>query len=309
MTELKSNIIDIIENWGLSYSMGNSLFHILNSKDEDVSELDELKKALFFLQKRINILEKNAGDFENYPNDKIRLKNIDFKCISLKDRSDRREWVDSHLPKFGINYKYHDALKNNENYKYLKFSPNYKSGGIGCTTTHYDLLKNYSGTKILGVFEDDVQLSEDFLDRFKYIEENFNLEWDMFFLSSFYHLNDDKSRWHNTGDFEFTNIKYIHRVYGSFCTHSYLVNPKSIDKILSLMEENMSKSHAIDHLYILIQPQLNCYSFTPGMATQIISTSDIDHKVKDQSEFEKIVGRHYFANKLEDFNYDEYFKK
>jgi GR25 family glycosyltransferase involved in LPS biosynthesis len=309
MIDLKSNIVDIIENWGLSYSTGNSLFYILNSKNEDVTELGELKKSLFFLQKRIDTLEKNIDHLENFPKDKIRLKNIDFKCINLKDRSDRREWVDSHLPKFDIQYKYHNALKNNENYKYLKFSPNYKPGNIGCATTHYDLLKNYSGTKVLGIFEDDVQLSEDFLDRFKYIEENFNLEWDMFFLSSFYHLNDDKLRWHKTGDFEFTDIKYIHRVYGSFCTHAYLVNPKSIDKILTLMEENMDKSFAIDHLYILIQPQLNCYSFTPGMATQIVSTSDIDHKVKDQSEFEKIVGGHYFINKLEDFNYDEYFKK
>lgn len=304
MSDLKSNIVDIIENWQLPYSTGNSLFHILNSKNENVNEIDELKKSLWFLQKRINSLEISPQE----DTDKIRLTNIDFKCVNLRDRADRREWIDSHLPSFGIKYQYHDALKNNERYKYLKFPSAYKPGNIGCTTTHYDILKSYSGKKILGIFEDDVQLSEDFLERFKYIEDNFNLEWDMFFLSSFYHLNNDKLRWNQSGDFEFTNIKYIHRVYGSFCTHAYLVNPKSIDKIISLMEQNLSKSYAIDHLYILIQPQLNCYSFTPGMATQIVSTSDIDNKLKDQTEFEKIVGRHYFINKLEDFNYDEYFK-
>lgn len=305
MSDLKSNIVDIIENWQLPYSTGNSLFHILNSKNEDVNEIDELKKSLWFLQKRIDSIENSPQE----KIDKIKLSNINFKCVNLKNRADRREWIDSHLPNFGIKYQYYDALKNSEKYKHLKFPSEYKPGGIGCTTTHYDILKNYSGNKILGIFEDDVQLSEDFLERFKYIENNFNLEWDMFFLSSFYHLNNDKLRWNPSGDFEFTDIKYIHRVYGSFCTHAYLVNPNSIKKILSLMEENLSKSYAIDHLYILIQPQLNCFSFTPGMATQIVSTSDIDYKVKDQTEFERIVGKHYFVNKLEDFNYDEYFKK
>jgi GR25 family glycosyltransferase involved in LPS biosynthesis len=305
MSDLKSNIVDIIENWQLPYSTGNSLFHILNSKNEDVNEIDELKKSLWFLQKRIDSIENSPQE----KIDKIKLSNINFKCVNLKNRVDRREWIDSHLPNFGIKYQYYNALKNSEKYKHLKFPSEYKPGNIGCTTTHYDILKNYSGNKILGIFEDDVQLSEDFLERFKYIEDNFNLEWDMFFLSSFYHLNNDKLRWNPSGDFEFTDIKYIHRVYGSFCTHAYLVNPNSIKKILSLMEENLSKSYAIDHLYILIQPQLNCFSFTPGMATQIVSTSDIDNKVKDQTEFERIVGKHYFVNKLEDFNYDEYFKK
>jgi GR25 family glycosyltransferase involved in LPS biosynthesis len=303
MLDLKTNIVDIIENWGLSYSTGNSLYHILNSKNEE--ELAELKKAAWFLEKRINSLE-------NLPKekiDKIKLKNINFKCINLKSREDRREWIDSHLPKFGIKFEYYDALTNNEKHKNLKFASDHKPGGIGCTTTHYDLLKNYTGNKILGIFEDDVQLSEDFLERFKYIEDNFDLEWDMFFLSSFYHLNNDKQRWNETGDFEFTNTKYIHRVYGSFCTHAYLVNPKSIEKIISLMENNVSKSHAIDHLYILIQPQLNCFSFTPGMATQILGKSDIDGDIKDQSQFEKIVGEHYFVNNLKEFNYEEYFKK
>jgi len=307
MKDLNTKVIDIIDNWGLPYSLGNSLYHILNSKKEN--ELDELKKSVWFLKNHINHLVKNSNNEPIEKLDKIAFKNIQFNCISLPNRVDRREWIDSHLPKFGINFNYYDAQLNNNKHKHLKFPQGYKSGQIGCATSHYDLLKSYTNNKILGVFEDDVQLSDDFLDRISYIEKNFDLDWDIFFLSSFYHLNDDKQKWNNSGDFEFTDIKYIHRVYGSFCTHAYLVNPKSIDKIISLMEQNLDKSYAIDHLYILIQPQLNCYSFTPGMATQIMGTSDIDNKIKDQSEFERIVGQHYFVNNLEDFNYNEYFKK
>ena len=240
---------------------------------------------------------------------KILLDEIEFKCISLPNRTDRREWVETHLNSFNIPFEFFNAkTSSSQNYDNLKFLQGIKSPNIGCALYHYELIKNHNSSKILGIFEDDVLLCEDFLERFTYIENNFNLDWDIFFLSSFYHLNTDNNRWHKSGDFEFTDIKYIHRVYGSFCTHSYLVNPNSKDKILKLIRENSHKSYAIDHLYILIQPELNCFSFTPGMANQIVSHSDIDNTVKNQNTFEKTVGPHYFVNKLNDFDYDKYFK-
>jgi GR25 family glycosyltransferase involved in LPS biosynthesis len=303
---INTKIIDIVENWDLPYTLGNSIYHIFNSKDENENEIEELKKAHYFLKNRIGSLENSKP---NILTDKIKINNINFKCINLESRQDRRDWIDSHLPQFGIKYNYVNASVYSEDYKNLIFPKEYVDGAKGCFISHYELIKNYKGNKILGIFEDDVELCNDFLDRIKYIENNFNLDWDIFFLSSFYHLNSDKKRWHKTGDFEFTDIKYIHKVYGSFCTHAYLINPKSINKITSLMESTLDKSYAIDHLYILIQPHLNCYSFTPGLANQMISKSDIDNRVKNQNEFETIVGKHFFSNNLEDFNYEEYFKK
>ena len=85
---LDSNIIEVIENWDLSYTVGNSLFHILNSKDENFNNIEELKKSSWFLNKKINSLE-------NLPSNKIKLSNIDFKCISLTSRNDRRNWINS----------------------------------------------------------------------------------------------------------------------------------------------------------------------------------------------------------------------
>jgi GR25 family glycosyltransferase involved in LPS biosynthesis len=240
---------------------------------------------------------------------KISLNDIDFKCISLPTRTDRRDWVDSHLKSFNIPFEYFDALTEKDNNENLVFLPETKLGNIGCALSHYNLIKNHNSDKIIGIFEDDVLLCDDFHERFSYIENNFNLDWDIFFLSAFYHLNDDKSRWNESGDFEFTDIKYIHRVYGSFCTHSYLVNPKSKDKVLKLFKENSHKSYAVDHLYILIQPQLNCFSFTPGMTNQIVSVSDIDKSIKDQNIFQTVVGQHFFTKKLSDLNYENYFKK
>lgn len=298
---IDKNIIEVIENWNLSYTVGNSLFHVLNSKNDVYNDTGELKKASWFLNKRINFLE-------NLPSNKIKLNDIDFKCISLKKRNDRRDWINSHLPKFNIKYEFFDAITDNNEYN-VNFPKKYNKGQIGCFLSHYKLLKTHNSNKILGIFEDDVELCDDFLDRFKYIEDNFNLDWDIFFLSSYYHLNDHKDRWNKSGDFELTDTKYIHRVYGAFTTHSYLVNPKSINKILKLIDENINDTYAIDHVYCAkIESKLNCFSFTPGMANQRVSYSDVDGASKDPNEFRFIIGEHYYANNLKDFDYDKYFE-
>lgn len=299
---LDENIVKVIENWNLSYTVGNSLFHILNSKNKNLNSVEELKKALWFLNKRINSLE-------NMTSNKIKLDDIDFKCISLKNRNDRRVLINSHLPKFNLRYEFFDAITDNNEYN-VNFPTKYNKGQIGCFLSHYKLLKTHNSDKILGILEDDVELCDDFLDRFKYIEDNFNLDWDMFFLSSYYHLNEHKDRWNHSGDFELTDIKYIHRVYGAFTTHAYLVNPKSINKILKLIDEHIADTYAIDHVYCAkIESMLNCYSFTPGMANQRISYSDVDGGNKDPNVFKSILGEHYYVNNLKDFDYDKYFEK
>jgi GR25 family glycosyltransferase involved in LPS biosynthesis len=240
--------------------------------------------------------------------DKINFQKINFKYINLKNREDRKDRVDSRLKNKGVIAERFEAVTDFSNCG-INFGPNYLDGTKGCFLSHYNMIKEYDSHKILGIFEDDVVLCSDFDERFKYIEDNFNLDWDMFFLSSFYHLNGDRNRHHKTGDYEFTGIKYIHRTYGSFCTHSYLVNPKSKEKIIKLMEENVHKSNALDHLYILIQHQLNVFAITPGMTTQSGGYSDITKDTLNHTGyFTKVLGRHCYAENLNEFNYDEYFK-
>jgi GR25 family glycosyltransferase involved in LPS biosynthesis len=240
--------------------------------------------------------------------DKINFQKINFKYINLKSRVDRKNRVDAYLKNNGIIAERFDAIKDFSNCN-INFGKNYNDGTKGCFLSHYNIIKEYDSNKVLGILEDDIVLCSDFTERFKYIEDNFNLDWDMFFLSSFYHLNDDKNRHHETGDYEFSGIKYIHRTYGSFCTHSYLVNPKSKEKILRLMEENVHKSNALDHLYILIQHQLNVFAILPGITTQLGDHSDITNSMLDHTDyFTKVLGQHCYVDKLSEFNYDEYFK-
>jgi GR25 family glycosyltransferase involved in LPS biosynthesis len=240
---------------------------------------------------------------------KIERKNIDFYFINLDRRTDRLSHVNSELKKHNIDAKRFRAYEDLNGCD-ISFGNIISEGQKRCYRSHYTLIKEYdtNSDKVLGVFEDDVIFCEDFDERFEYIEKNFNLNWDIFFLSSFYHLNDDPQRWNKGGDYELTGIKYIHRVYGSFCGHSYLINPRSIPKIIKLLDDCAHQSRAIDHSFILIEPLLNCYSFTPGMANQLTNASDTDGGIKDQNAFLKIIGPHYYANKLSDFNYDSYFK-
>jgi GR25 family glycosyltransferase involved in LPS biosynthesis len=245
----------------------------------------------------------------NQDESKIKLDNINFYFINLDKRPDRLDHVTNELKKINLTANRYKAIDDNSGYN-INFGKRFNDGQKNCFLSHYLLIKEYetSNNKILGIFEDDIVFCDDFLERFKYIEKSFNFDWDIFYLSSFYHLNDDSRRWHQGGDFEKTNIKYIHRVYGSFCTHSYLVNPNSIPKIIKLLDEIAEHSYAIDHSFILIQPKLNCYSFTPGMTTQFTNESDTDGGLRDQTVFKNIVGDHYYIDKLENFNYEEYFK-
>ena len=83
---------------------------------------------------------------------KIKLDDINFKCISLPKRTDRRDWVKSHLKSFNIPFEFFDGLTPSDNYDNLSFLENSKPGGIGGTLSHYELIKNYNGS----IYEDTI---------------------------------------------------------------------------------------------------------------------------------------------------------
>lgn len=238
---------------------------------------------------------------------KIEKQNIDFYYINLLTRPDKKEKTINHLAQHQIEAKHFNALTGADQYLNI-VGLNYNNGARGCMLSHIKLINEFdrSTNKILGVFEDDVLLCDDFNERLEYISQNFNKEWDIFFLSSFYHLNTDPIK-DKPVMFEFTDVKYITRVYSSFCTHAYLINPNSIDKIRSLILNQVELSYAIDHVYVQIEQQLNCYAFTPGMANQRTDISDITNGLTDKTVFERILGTHYFCNRLENFDYDTFY--
>lgn len=269
---------------------------------------------------------------------------LDIIVINLKHRTDRLSQFDIEMKKHDLNYTIFTACENS-----MGLPVKLNRGEDGCLASHFSIIqqKFYEYKKgilmnnIL-IFEDDALLCDDFNDRFKYIEDNFDYEdWDMFLLSSFYHLPtnypknftkiDGKDEYYITNSphwkdnyletFSFTSKKYIHKTYGSFTTVSYIININSLEKIYYMLLneiniinlQNNKKTKAIDHIYMMWQEfdKINAYTFTPGMVTQRDSYSNISNMNINQTSYfiqNNICGKHIFSNKLNDFNYDDYFK-
>ncbi len=129
------------------------------------------------------------------------------------------------------------------------------------------------------------------------MQENFDLEWDIFYLGSWCRLIKDEK----------THIEYVWRirdiVYGG---HGYLVNPKSLPKIIELVKEKAKETEIIDSIYCHLVPYLKMYAFIPGMVSQIRGKSDIRASLGTYPEFfSKLYGEHIFSYRLTDFKYNK----
>lgn len=188
-----------------------------------------------------------------------------------------------------------------------------------------------------GISEDDAKLCDDFIERFTYTETFFQFDdWDVLFLSAYYHLPDNvPADWYNYDvnspfydakmrrmqTYHLTNVKYIHKVHAAFTTVSYMINPRSLEKIYRLLLTGLNVpsprdpqgrlTRAIDHILMNLQEEdrIQAYAVTPGMVTQRMVLSDIKGHIFDQNQyFSQVCGQHIYANGLDDFKYDEYFQ-
>ena len=196
----------------------------------------------------------------------------------------------------------------------LQVMKNRTPGAIGCHYAQVSCMEraDKEGKDVL-VMEDDLVFCKDFDKRIKIIEGFLsNVEWDVFFLGATFHINPT---WHSTPhpaemtdcnctlnkDFELTDNYNIVRTYGMWGTYAYIVNRKSISKILGLFDEHLSKSMGIDWLFMRLSPQLKCFCFVPGCVKQYDNKSDIGDGITKFSEFEKL-GRHWYADTMEEFD-------
>jgi glycosyl transferase family 25 len=150
----------------------------------------------------------------------------------------------------------------------LKLNKSYIKGSIGCKLSHLEILKiakkrNYK--KIL-ILEDDVEFIGDSR-HIRHIDiglrEIDNKNWDILYLG----LNKTK----------YQNIKgsiFINKVISGLCTHAYIVNGKSFNKLIRLLEESQKQ---IDLTYQdNFNTFLNCYIIIPEKFKQNSSFSDIN---------------------------------
>ena len=243
--------------------------------------------------------------------------------VNLDHRTDRRDRMESEFERVGLK----EILKPErtrgmyfEEYKgdiaKVQTMIDYMKGMVGC---HYSQVKVMETALEKGksafVMEDDLDFATDTIKRLDYVQEFLNKnDWDVFWLGGTYHFNDPQ--WHNIGhrnprlrdcnctlgrDVEKTEDPRIVRTYGCWSTYSYIVNYEKLPKILKMLEDNVHRSQAIDHLFIILQPELKTYSFVPAMCKQYDSQSDIGSGVHHFSNFASL-GKYWFADKMEDFD-------
>lgn len=249
--------------------------------------------------------------------------------INLDHRKDRLNHMIGELSKAGIDAvreRGRKPIEFNLDDPKIQVMKNRTPGAIGC---HFSQVAVMQKALEIGehafVMEDDLVFASDFQERLIYIESFMeNNDWDVFWLGGTFH---SPAFWHPEGqskmrpncsanlgkDFDHTKDPRIKRTYGAFCTYAYIVNVKSIENVLRLLDENLHTSIGIDWLFIKLQPHLKCFAFVPGSVKQMDNRSDIGIKSDGSpdrtvfSGFSRLNGneensRYWFQDKISDFD-------
>jgi len=184
-----------------------------------------------------------------------------------------------------------------------------RSGQIGCFLSHYDLLCQHSGRGYhVAVFEDDVKVCKDFGLRLQLFDAELTFAvgekgWDIAYLSAYFH--DDPPYNRDTGDHKTINTgtNRLHRLFGSFTAHAYIVHKDSVQRLIALLRQSAVPHKAIDDSLMQFQAtQMRSYCFVPGMSTQYDGHSIINTAVISlDSIYQKLCGRYTFTDSLDQF--------
>lgn len=238
------------------------------------------------------------------------------KYINLDHRIDRKNYIEEQLKKHNIHAdRFRGYYPDECIFDPIKHSPIKKCGlfgKLGCMTSHIKLMEEINTSKKDGfIMEDDLIFCSDFNLRIKEIEQFLNThEWDVFWLCSTLHINPpvchtgQHHEWPNSTlgiDAEPTDNERIIKTYGCFSTTAYIVNNKSLDKILYMLNKYMHELDAIDKLFIRIEPYLNTYAYIPGCIKQVDNHSDIIKTHQNFSYF-RILGEYWWQDRREDFD-------
>jgi GR25 family glycosyltransferase involved in LPS biosynthesis len=249
----------------------------------------------------------------------MNINDVYAAYANLSIRPDRNEKMIAELNRSGISAERFDSLLPAQVREFipdnkLQVMQNRTPGAIGCHYSQVAIMeKALSLGKTAWVMEDDLVYCDDIQDRLTTIFDFLSThEWDIFWFGGTWH---NEPTWHKSEnghhthpdlqmctcdlnrDWEPTEHPNIVRTYGAFSTHSYLVNVKSLPKILDLLDQNVYRSMGIDWIMLLIQPQLHAYAFTPGCCKQYDNQSNIGTGMSIFSGFVNL-GPHWFKDRL-----------
>lgn len=191
-------------------------------------------------------------------------------CLTLKDTPKRKEYALQHFKENKLDVEFFEGI-NGEKFGLRTSIPftEYeggeelfiKQGRIGCLLSHYMLWKTllYLPYEEIIIFEDDVVLEENFIEKFHEYKAQLPTDWDYVFLG------------HCCLPPEEYNIKISNNIISGsispLCTHAYMIKKSSLE---TLLDTNHKAWMAVDiQIQKLTLKILKHYTFIPPIANQV----------------------------------------
>ena len=181
-------------------------------------------------------------------------------CINLNHRSDRWDNCSLQFKKNGLKVDRFEAINGKE------LVPNglngLMSGEIGVIRSNYNVIKNAkdNGYKNIIIFEDDVELCDDFTIRFESLFDSVPKDWGFLYLGG-----------NHVGGLTIVN-ENVSRIRHSYAIHAICINEQVYDHILEILP---NEKEQVDVTYAKLQQIFPSYVFRPHLAWQKDGHSDI----------------------------------
>lgn len=215
-------------------------------------------------------------------------------CINLPKRTDRLDKVMDMFKRHDIDVEIWKAI-DGKNHKIPKDSPKInqynKHGILGCMMSHRSLIAHAkkNNYEYIVVFEDDIILSDNFLDEVKKLEY---IYFDMFYLGGHFGSYDNDIK-RITGQ--------LHECIKVGGTYAYIMKNTVYDFIL----DNMDYRYGSDEFYgQFVQKKYKCLAIIPFLVNHDVTYSDIaltNANYKTDNIFNRCAIKYITFNSLEKY--------
>ena len=185
-------------------------------------------------------------------------------CINLDRRFDRWEKAKKQFDKFGIEIERYSAIDGN----IIQNETKLLNGELGILQSNLKIIEKAKekGYKNILIFEDDVELIDDFDTKFEKCFKQVPKDWKFLYLGG-----------NHVGGLHPVN-KNVYKMFNSFAIHAIAINFELFDEIIKLLN---NPEHPVDVIYGFLHRYYPSYTFKPPLAWQSEGFSDIQNEHKN----------------------------
>jgi hypothetical protein len=186
-----------------------------------------------------------------------------IQIISLPHRLDRRDRIEKDLTNHNLSYNFFDAVNGHE----IEYSGTLLRGEEGVRRSHIKLFEHciINKSNSVFIFEDDVELAENFNEQLNKTINSLPNDVDMFYLGASHHQKPILVK------------DNVYKITHSYTAHALWISSKLFFDLKNLIINN--DALPVDVIYAMVQPHVNAYAVYPHLAWQYNSYSDIQNKI------------------------------